>query len=103
MEASVEGCRIPSTRNACDSREGYRIHGELSEGQLECVSTLGPVLHESMQSLIIGASFLVGESENKVCEACIPDPIPDYLRKTIIPGMRAAKIPSTLEGVEIML
>ena len=67
------------------------------------MSTLGPVLHKSMQCLIVGASLLTRESENEVCEACIPDPISDYLRKTVIPGIRAAKIRSTLDGVEIML
>ena len=64
---------------------------------------LGLALHKSMQCLIVGASFRAGESENEVCEACVPDPIPDYLRKTIVLGARTAEISSTLEGVEIML
>ena len=56
-----------------------------------------------MQCLIVDASLLVGESENKVCEASVPDPVLDDLQKTVVPGTRAIEIPSTLEGVEIML
>ena len=56
-----------------------------------------------MQCLIVGASLLTGTSKNEIREACVPDPIPDYLRKTVTPGMRAAEIPSTFEGVGITL
>ena len=56
-----------------------------------------------MQCLIVGAPLLAGKSENEVCEAGVPDPISDYLLKTIILGMYIAEIPGTLEGVEVML
>ena len=85
IEASVEGYRLPSTRNAHDSCEGYRIYGELSEGQLECVSALGPALHESMQSLVVGAPFLAGKSENEIREASVPDPVLDDFWKAVVP------------------
>ena len=67
------------------------------------MGTLGPTLHESMQCLIVGASFLTRKSENEVCEACVSNPILDDLRKTVIPRPYSTEIPNTFKGLGIML
>ena len=58
---------------------------------------------KGMQYLIVGASFLVGESENEVGEARVSNPSLDDLRKAIIPRPCSTEILGTFKGVGIKL
>ena len=56
-----------------------------------------------MEGLVVGVPLLAGESENKIKEASIPDLVPDDLRKVVVPRSCSTEVPSTFEGVGIML
>ena len=56
-----------------------------------------------MKWLVVAASLLTREHENKALESGVTDSSSDKIRERVIPGPGATKVPSSFEGVGIKL
>ena len=67
------------------------------------VGGVGPPLHQSVKGLVVSVPLSVRQSEDEVLKPDILNLVLDVIEKFIVPRVSSVEIPSTFEGVGIML